>query len=392
MSAPVLAGIGKMHPGIAGQTWPEAPATVGRPLRAPLQFPSGQWGDQGVPGMIDMTRGVRDALAPEVDAHAGSFLGRRWGGMPGPVWSLAAWYAAMAAIQFVNVIALGIEGAPVAVRLVAVAWWSGWAAALAVLRDRTPGWLLHLLLDAGIVLICLISMTAASDIRSVSQMMFIVVPAVYAATWFGRQQMALHLLLLVTMSGVAVIGHGVFPDSGRVWVVLMVLAIGLAYFINALVLHLNLQATVDPVTGLLNRVGLESVASTLASRGSNGLERAVVLLDLDGFKAINDREGHAAGDAVLREVGGIMRAHLRPSDTTARTGGDEFVIVLVRTNVDQTVQIVERLVRALPVACSYGIAAWAHGEDFAGALALADAAMYVDKRAKGTTGDDGRSS
>jgi diguanylate cyclase (GGDEF)-like protein len=221
-------------------------------------------------------------------------------------------------------------------------------------------------------------------------MMLIIIPALYAATWFGRQQMAAHLLLLVTMSGISVIARGVYPDSGRVWVVLMVLAVGLAYFVNALVRHLNQQATVDPVTGLLNRVGLEAVVSSLASRESNGLERAVVVLDLDGFKSINDREGHAAGDSLLREVGAVMRAQLRPSDTTARTGGDEFVIVLVRTTVVQAEQVVARLVRALPAPCSYGIAEWRRGEGFTGSLALADAAMYASKRAKGTHAEDVR--
>lgn len=332
--------------------------------------------------MHDVRRAVRDALAPVVDAHAGSFLGRRWGGMPGPVWSLVVWFAAMSAITLVNVVALGLEGVPLVVRLTAVVWWAVWAAVLLLVRDRTPGWLLHLLLDSGIILICAISLTADNELRAVTQMMFIIIPALYAATWFGRQQMAMHLLLLVAMSGIAVNARVLPPDSVRVWVVLMVLSIGLAYFVNALVTHLNQQATVDPVTGLLNRTGLESVANGLAGRGSNGLERAVAVLDLDGFKAINDHEGHAAGDAILREVGAVMRAQLRPSDTTARSGGDEFVIVLVRTNVLQTEQIVQRLVRALPVACSYGISSWAEGESFSESLALADAAMYDHKRSK----------
>ena len=332
--------------------------------------------------MVDITRGVRDALAPEVDAHAGSFLGRRWGGMYGPVWSLVVWYAAMSAIMLVNVVALGVEGAPLGARLLGIAWWSLGAIVLLALRDRTPGWLLHLLVDGGIVIICAISLTAANEIRAVGQMMFVIIPALYAATWFRRQQMAVHVLLLVTMSGLVVIVRGVQPDSGRVWVVLMVLAIGLAYFVNALVQHLNQQATVDPVTGLLNRTGLKRIVESYAGRVSNGLQRTVVVMDLDDFKAINDRDGHAAGDDILRTAGAVLRAQLRPSDTVARTGGDEFVILLMRTDVAQTGQIVDRVVRALPVACSYGIAEWALGEDFAASVDRADAAMYGHKRAK----------
>jgi diguanylate cyclase (GGDEF)-like protein len=335
----------------------------------------------GATTMVDAAVGLRDALSPTVDAHAGSFLGRRWGGMTGPVWSLALWYGVMAAFMLANVLALDFSGAPLTVRVIAIVWWVAWTVLLVLLRDRTPSWLLHLLLDAGIILTCLISLTAANEVRSVSQMMFIIIPAVYAATWFGRQQMALHLLLLVIASGAVVLLRELSPDSGRVWVVLLVLTIGLAYFVNALVRHLNELAVIDPVTGLLNRAGLIAVAQGLVRRGTNGLPRTVAVLDLDGFKIVNDRDGHAAGDAVLDRVGTVMRTHLRPGDTMARTGGDEFVVLLTRTDLEHGAQIIERIVSELPIACSFGLSDWVLPQAIESALSDADAAMYKHKNA-----------
>lgn len=302
--------------------------------------------------------------------------------MPGPVWSMAAWNTVMALTTAINLVSLSIGEDPLAVRFVALAWWAASVVALMTLRDRTPGWFLKVLLDANILLICWISLTAATDVRAASVLVFLTLPAVYAATWMRRQQMALHLLLLVVVSGWVALTRTSTVDSARVWGVVMAVAIGLAYFVNALVRHLNEQAVVDPVSGLLNRSGLIAVADALAGRGGNGLPRTVALLDLDGFKALNDRDGHAAGDAVLARVGAVMRAQLRPGDTMARMGGDEFVIVLARTDVAQGGRIIDRIVDELPIDCSYGVSDWGEGEELDDALGRADARMYAQKGAK----------
>jgi diguanylate cyclase (GGDEF)-like protein/PAS domain S-box-containing protein len=84
----------------------------------------------------------------------------------------------------------------------------------------------------------------------------------------------------------------------------------------------------DPLTGLANRTLLqEHLARALARSERDGTQTAVLFVDLDRFKLINDRHGHDAGDAVLAAVGARMRAAVRPTDTVARLGGDEFVIV-----------------------------------------------------------------
>jgi diguanylate cyclase (GGDEF)-like protein len=85
----------------------------------------------------------------------------------------------------------------------------------------------------------------------------------------------------------------------------------------------------DAVTGLLNRRGLDNaLASLLNSSSAESRQLALLLVDLDYFKAVNDTYGHAAGDLVLREVGNVLGRCVRRTDIVGRTGGDEFVVLL----------------------------------------------------------------
>ncbi len=85
----------------------------------------------------------------------------------------------------------------------------------------------------------------------------------------------------------------------------------------------------DPLTGVLNRRGFErELKRSLAYLKRYDASAALLYVDLDGFKAINDRHGHAAGDAVLRAVAMVIARHVRASDVVARIGGDEFVVLL----------------------------------------------------------------
>ena len=94
--------------------------------------------------------------------------------------------------------------------------------------------------------------------------------------------------------------------------------------------ELRHQARTDPLTGLFNRRGLELSFAALRLGASIDLSQqfALVLMDLDHFKTLNDTHGHAAGDAMLREVAVRLNAATRAEDTIARTGGDEFVLLL----------------------------------------------------------------
>ena len=152
----------------------------------------------------------------------------------------------------------------------------------------------------------------------------------------------------------------------------------------------------DPVTELPNRrMLMDRLAHDLAQGGRLGHSTAVLFLDLDKFKAINDQFGHEAGDQLLREVGARLARCVRSSDTVARLGGDEFVIVLPQiAHLDDAVSAAEKILGILgqPVTLagqrfdltlSIGIAIASPGiaQDAAGLLARADAAMYAAKQA-----------
>lgn len=151
---------------------------------------------------------------------------------------------------------------------------------------------------------------------------------------------------------------------------------------------------IDALTGLPNRQGLATrLDHALAVARREGGAAAVLFLDLDGFKAINDGRGHAAGDAVLREIAARLRSRLRDTDTVARLGGDEFVVVAERVDDAQRISTLARKLLAvvtapvlvgqesLTVSASIGIALGPGDADTAEALlAAADAAMYAAKR------------
>jgi diguanylate cyclase (GGDEF)-like protein len=155
------------------------------------------------------------------------------------------------------------------------------------------------------------------------------------------------------------------------------------------------QAVRDPLTGLANRTLLEErLRGSLARDARTGGSTGLLFLDLDGFKEVNDRHGHAVGDAVLRAVAGRLAGAVRPSDTLARLGGDEFV-VLVESATDEALGALARRLGAaikapvqvgdleLLVGVSVGSAVSREGEHDPGSLlAAADARMYDAKRAR----------
>jgi diguanylate cyclase (GGDEF)-like protein len=152
--------------------------------------------------------------------------------------------------------------------------------------------------------------------------------------------------------------------------------------------QLSHEATHDPLTGLRNRRELESVVERLAAR-SGGV--AILLCDLDRFKAANDTYGHEAGDRVLAHFAAMLRAHAREGDVAFRYGGEEFCLVLPGTGLRQAMAVAERLRLATAEVLeplvpgqtvSIGVTAGG-GRDprVANLLATADGALYAAKAA-----------
>jgi diguanylate cyclase len=112
--------------------------------------------------------------------------------------------------------------------------------------------------------------------------------------------------------------------------------------------RLSYSASHDMLTRLPNRLSFEQQLKRLLSDATvNQHQHVLVFIDLDKFKAVNDTAGHAAGDALLRELGELMQHHLRSSDFLARLGGDEFGLLLPDCEVDQVRDVVHRLVTAV---------------------------------------------
>lgn len=146
----------------------------------------------------------------------------------------------------------------------------------------------------------------------------------------------------------------------------------------------------DPLTGAGNRRRLDETLTTEASRSARfGTPLSVIAADIDHFKAVNDTRGHDAGDLVPKRFVAVMNETVRPSDLVARSGGEEFCVVLPHTSRQEAFACAERLRMALgapaiaplaePVTASFGVAQWAAGDTVADLLKRADAALYLAK-------------
>jgi diguanylate cyclase (GGDEF)-like protein/PAS domain S-box-containing protein len=112
--------------------------------------------------------------------------------------------------------------------------------------------------------------------------------------------------------------------------------------------ELSWHANHDPLTGLLNRRVLEArLQRALDSAGRLGCRHALIYLDLDRFKAVNDSGGHVAGDELLRQLAMALRRQLREGDTLSRIGGDEFAVLLENTDVDQAGSVARKLIESV---------------------------------------------
>lgn len=169
----------------------------------------------------------------------------------------------------------------------------------------------------------------------------------HARSWIFFSLAALALLV---HAGAAL----VVPDAGLVVGILRMtttalLAGGFVFLYGADregIQRLQQEAQEDSLTGLYNRRAFTALAIPRIERSvEHGGHSVVAILDLDGFKALNDREGHQAGDQMLQVVASSVRASIRPADIAGRYGGDEFVLLLDRCGADEARRIIQRILR-----------------------------------------------
>ena len=269
---------------------------------------------------------------------------------------------------------------------------------------RVQAWMVHALFAAGSALICL-GIFLAGVATGAYAVLFVWL-VIMAASFFSARAIAAHVGWILVASAVALASvetsPGVSPATR--WVfgsLLLVVAATVMSRIAAgrraveqrlrteieekaqLQRELEHLAHHDPLTGLPNRRRLDQeLERELARADRSGRPLCVIALDLDGFKAYNDRHGHVAGDRLLKAAAGAWTEALRAVDTLARIGGDEFVVLVPDCPGEDAVRVAQRLRHSIALAlpCSAGSALWDRQESAEELCGRADRAMYEAKK------------
>lgn len=170
---------------------------------------------------------------------------------------------------------------------------------------------------------------------------------------------------------------------------LTVVSIFIAIFVEALKAQkeeLRRLATTDPLTGLASRTTLaQKLDNAIAQSERAAIPTTLIAMDLDFFKHVNDKNGHAAGDAVLQAVAKLLQEHSRITDCLFRTGGEEFLILLFNSNLENATYIANTLrsdIEAnttIPLTASFGVATHQPSETRSAWLSRADRNLYKAK-------------
>jgi diguanylate cyclase (GGDEF)-like protein len=220
----------------------------------------------------------------------------------------------------------------------------------------------------------------------------------WAAYHLRRRALALQVLVVMAAYGLTLHAIDPGPIATSRWISLSGLVVGAAVVvrllserIEALIAELRASASTDPLTGLANRRGLAAAYDReLARHQRGGRPFSLIVADLDRFKQINDELGHEAGDRALIEIAGLLRAQVRPVDTAARIGGDEFALLLSEADGVHAAVVAERLDAAVhahalaehwPGGISIGVSVTnADGPGLDELLRHADSRLYLAKR------------
>jgi diguanylate cyclase (GGDEF)-like protein len=256
-------------------------------------------------------------------------------------------------------------------------------AALLLARKRAPHWTIHAGLIVGVCCITLSVWAAGPTAESQGPALFYGFLSAFASAFLVRRQAVAYVALAGVLYLGALLTHW-REQMATQWTINMFAIAVPCLVIGTLVGRLRRLALHDTLTGLPNRRLLEetlAIRAQVAAR--DGRPFSVAAIDLDGLKRVNDTEGHAAGDRLLRAAAAGWTAALRAGDSLARVGGDEFVLVLFHTELADAKEAVQRLRDATPqVRFSAGIVCWS-GQPIDELLRRADAGLYAAKKMGG---------
>lgn len=247
----------------------------------------------------------------------------------------------------------------------------------------------------GVALVGLVDMALGADI---SLLTVHLIPVLFAA-WYASLRWGIFFAALMTAISAAIIADAP-PGTINPWYRYLDLASDFVAILLLVYIQSRLRASYDHVqhlsrsdalTGCWNKSGFaEQLQLEIDRQKRYNHAFSLVYFDCDNFKTVNDTHGHHVGDALLAEIGRVLRSELRAVDTIGRLGGDEFAVLLHESDIDAARHAVEFMRRALdtamrahqwPVSFSMGIASFERPPaNAATALSLADALMYEVKR------------
>ena len=248
---------------------------------------------------------------------------------------------------------------------------------------------------AQVIIAASVALTGGPNVPTMS---WFAIPIVTLASRFSASGIALGVAITLGLMCAVAFGvdaQAVIDDPPKL-IAPVALVIAVTIFSIALMqsdIYHRTEAVIDPLTGMLNRKALASRTQELEEQSRfTGQPVGVCVGDLDDFKQVNDRYGHARGDAALREVAYAMRKHLRAFDLAYRIGGEEFLVLLPGADLAESVAIAEQLRQGvctedlaggLQMTMSFGVSASDDEAPFeyAKVFAAADQALYAAKAA-----------
>jgi diguanylate cyclase (GGDEF)-like protein len=251
-------------------------------------------------------------------------------------------------------------------------------------RMRAPHSVVHGGLIVGVACITWSVWAAGPTVESQAAALFYGFLSAFASAFLVRRQAIAYVTLAGVLYLAALLTHW-REQMATQWTINMFAIVVPCLVIGTLVARLRLLALHDTLTGLPNRRLLyETLASQINVASRDGRAIAIAAIDLDGLKRVNDTEGHAAGDRLLRSAAKGWTSALRVGDSLARVGGDEFVLVMSGTDLVGAHEAVQRLRDATPqVEFSAGVVCWT-GQSIDELLRRADAGLYAAKKMGGS--------